>query len=85
MLYSYWTSNAPVGKYTALAIVNANGAKTVGKYASVDYPNLQYEQADLGVCQYFDGAYYGVVYQKRETLYSKDDPKFRLEIVKLIP
>ncbi len=81
MLYS----NVQSGKYTALAIVNAQGVKTMGKYATADYPNGQYEQVDLGVCQYFNGAYYAVVYQKREDLFSIKDPRFRLEIVKLNP
>jgi hypothetical protein len=81
MLYS----NIQSSKYTALAIVNAQGAKTVGKYATADYPNQQYEQIDLATCQYYNGAYYAVVYQKREDLFSINDPRFRLEIVKLNP
>jgi hypothetical protein len=81
MLYS----SVQGSKYTALAIVNAQGAKAVGKYATADYPNQQYEQIDLATCQYYNGAYYAVVYQKREDLFNIDDPRFRLEIVKLTP
>ncbi|WP_316791674.1 hypothetical protein [Pedobacter frigoris] len=81
MLYNSIQSS----KYTALAIVNAQGAKTVGKYATADYPNQQYEQIGLATCQYYNGAYYAVVYQKREDLFSINDPRFRLEIVKLNP
>ncbi|WP_316833037.1 hypothetical protein [Pedobacter aquatilis] len=84
MLYSYSPSNfVQPDKYSALAIMNANGAKSVGKYATADYPNGQYEQLDLGTCQYFNGAYYAVVYQKRENLFNATDARFRLEIVKL--
>ncbi|SDL15154.1 hypothetical protein SAMN04487898_115129 [Pedobacter sp. ok626] len=86
MLYSYSPSNyVQRDKYTALAVVSATGAKTVGKYATADYPNGQYEQVDLGVCQYYNGAYYAVVYQKREDLFSISDSRFRMEIVKLNP
>gem|GEM_PF-5839868 len=80
MLYSGSPSNyVQNDKYTALAIVNAQGAQMVGKYASP----TQYEQIDLGVCHYLNGAYYAVVYQKREQLFDKSDARFRLDIVKL--
>lgn len=86
MLYNYSSSaNAQNGNYTALAIINAQGAKTVGKYANSDYPNGQYQQIGLATCQYYNGAYYAVVHQKREDLFSINDPKFRMEIVKLNP
>lgn len=86
MLYNYSPSNyVQNDRYTALAIINAGGTKIAGKYAAADYPDGQYEQFGLGVCQYFNGAYYAVVYQKREDLYSIKDPEFRMEIVKLTP
>lgn len=78
MLYNY-------GTYTALAIVNGQGLKVTGKYQAADQPANWYGQVGLAVCQYFDGAYYAVAYQKLETVFDKNDPRFRLEIVKLTP
>lgn len=86
MLYNYSPSNyVQNDRYTALAIINAGGTKIAGKYAAADYPDGQYDQLGLGVCQYYNGAYYAVVYQKRENIYSMKDPEFRMEIVKLTP
>ncbi|RZL98087.1 MAG: hypothetical protein EOO88_61340 [Pedobacter sp.] len=85
MLYNYSSSNIENGTYTALAILNSQGVKTVGKYDNADYPNRQYGQIGLATCQYFNGVYYAVVYQKREDLFSITDPRFRMEIVKINP
>ncbi|MCK7559998.1 hypothetical protein MKQ70_35780 [Chitinophaga sedimenti] len=85
MLYDYSPSNyVQNDKYTALAIINAGGVKITGKYSASD-PGGLYDQIGLAVCQYFDGAYYAVVYQKREIVFTIKDPRFRLEIVKLVP
>lgn len=84
MLYSYVPTNtSDPDKYTALATFNAAGVKLAGKYTSTSNPD--YEQFGLATCQYFNGAYYAVVFQKREGTYDINDPKFRLEIVKLNP
>ncbi|RYD99409.1 MAG: hypothetical protein EOP54_04100 [Sphingobacteriales bacterium] len=84
MLFSYVPTNtSDPDKYTALATFNASGTKITGKYTSTN--NGDYEQFGLTTCQYFNGAYYAVVYQKRELIYDIDDPKFRLEIVKINP
>lgn len=84
MLYGYVPTNtSEPNKYTALATFNASGLKIIGKYSSTNNPD--YEQFGLATCQYFNGAYYAVVYQKREDAYSINNPKFRMEIVKINP
>lgn len=86
MLYNYSSSNyVQNDEYTALVTLSQSGAKIMGKYAAADYPDGFYDQVGLGVCQYHNGAYYAVVFQRNEVIYSKNDPKFRMEIVKLVP
>jgi hypothetical protein len=84
MIYhTYQNNSTEPAKYTALATMNAEGLKILGKYTATD--NTYYEQLGLDVCQYYNGAYYAVIFQRREDLYSISDPKFRMEIVKLTP
>ncbi len=85
MLYNYSPESGQNAGYTALATINGTGTKVLGKYAAADHPDGSYDQVGLGVCEYHNGAYYAVVFQRRESLYEFDDPKFRMEIVKLVP
>lgn len=86
MIYNYSPSNYVQNDgFTALATINATGTKILGKYAAADYPDGFYDQVGLGVCEYYNGAYYAVVFQRRETIYAYDNSKFRMEIVKLQP
>lgn len=72
--------------YTALATINASGTKIAGKFSGTSSSdNMLYQQLGLSTCQYYNGAYYAVVYPKREELYDIKDPRFRMEIVKLTP
>lgn len=84
MLYNYSPSNyVQNDEYTALATINATGAKVSGKYNAAEYDS--YDQIGLGVCHYYNGAYYAVVFQRSEDVYSINDSEFRMEIVKIQP
>jgi hypothetical protein len=84
-LREYHASQVNNADYTALAIINKNGIKEIGKIKETEMEAIKRKQFGLHCCRYFNGSYYAVVHPMEEYDYSINAPEFRIEVVKITP